>query len=345
MGEFEKNERFEKLTGSHVLWASTMSALFDFGVAGPLVPTMKMVGQKIALFQIQKNTFPSTRGKELGKELFIEVFDKLNSFVNFAYEYEVDFLTKENGNGKLIVKINRDSCMYSIVGVGGEQLFHTTCPYPSFFSSYLDFALKSGFFYKSVKMVKEKDGSYMHNEDEWDVMAFDIEDDENFKAICELLPKAVEKIENTILNGLKEGKITEEELWDRNYVEIPNTNPKKYRTKFTDFAKNYIQSVEDSILEENKQLLYATLLDDNSYLPAHNSIYDKPLTGDYKVDLKNSRSMRIYNDYVAMKIAKNTEPILLLPYPSDIGTLMYDLSSPVYVNNKHWGVFRVGFKI
>lgn len=345
MGEVEKKERFDKLTGAQILWASTMSAVFDFGLSGAVVPSMKIIAQKLILFQMQKKTFTSTRGKQLDKELFKEVLGQLNEFMNFANRYEVDFLPKENDNGKLILKINRDSCMYCPVGVGGEQLGLAVCPYPGFFFSYLDFALKHSSFYKSIKRAKEQDGSYMHKEGEWDVMAFDVEDDENFKATCDLLHKSVEKIENVMTNALKEGKISEEELWDRNYIELPNTNPKKYRTKFTDFVKKYIQPVEDSILSENKQLVHAVVMDNNSYVAAHNSIHDKPPTGDYKTDLMHSRSMRIFNDYVAITIAKSTDPILLLPYPRDFGSLVYNISSPLYVNNKHWGALRIGFKI
>ena len=88
--------------------------------------------------------------------------------------------------------------------------------------------------------------------------------------------------------AIKDSKISEEKLWDRNYVELPDIDPKKYKTNFTDFAKNYIQPVEDSVLSTNKKFIFAVLADDNGYLPAHNSIYDKPLTGDYKIDLSGN---------------------------------------------------------
>ncbi len=243
----------------------------------------------------------------------------MNESIKFANLYEVDFSPKENNNGKLILKINRDSCMYCPTGVGGAQLGFAVCPYPQLFSVYLDTVLKNSGFYKSVKMVKEQDDSHMHKDGEWDVITFDIEEDENFKAICDILHKSADKIEDIMSNAIKDSKISEEALWDRNYVEVPNTDPKKYKTKFTDFAKNYIQPVEDSILSINKKFIYAVLVDDNGYLPAHNSIYDKPLTGDYKADLIGNRSMRIFNDYTGISAVKNTNPILLLPYPRDIG--------------------------
>ncbi len=345
MGEVEKRERCEKLTGAHVLWASTMSAVFDFGIGPVVLPVMRIVALKVILFQMMKKIFPSTKGKQLDKELFRSIFEQLNEFINFANGFEIDFLPKENGNGRIILKIKKDSCMYCPKGVGGEQLGLAVCPYPLFLSTYLDFILKNGGFYKSVKTIKETDGSYMHSEGEWDIIPFDVDNDDNFKEICNILHKSVERIENIMSNALKEGKISEEELWDRNYVELPNTNPKKYRTKFTDFIKSHIQPVEDSILLENKQLTYAALSDDNGYIGVPNSEYDKPLTGDHKTDLIYSLSMRIFDDYVGISVAKNTDPILLLPYFKVTGSFIYLVSSPVYVNNKHWGALAIGFKI
>jgi len=40
-----------------------------------------------------------------------------------------------------------------------------------------------------------------------------------------------------------------------------------------------------------------------------------------------------------------TESTLLIPYPMDNATFVYVLSSPVYVNNKHWGALKLGIKI
>jgi hypothetical protein len=87
-------------------------------------------------------------------------------------------------------------------------------------------------------------------------MSFIFEEDAAFKTIYEILKSSVEKVQTTIENALKEGKITEEELWDRNYIAIENTNPQKYKTKFTDFMKTYIQPIEDEVLNVNKKICF-----------------------------------------------------------------------------------------
>ncbi len=150
-------------------------------------------------------------------------------------------------------------------------------------------------------------------------------------------------IENTFTEGVKNGVISPSDLWDRNYIEVPNTNPKKYKTRFTDFMKKFIQPIEDKYLAADNNFKFIVLVDNNGYLPAHNSIYDKPLTGDYDKDLVGNRSMRIFDDPTGISAARNTNPVLLQTYMRDTGVVMNDISTPIYFENKHWGGLRIGF--
>jgi len=61
MGVAEKKERFEKLTGAHILWASTMGAAFDLGVMSRamLTPSMKTAAQRLILYHMEKKLFQS----------------------------------------------------------------------------------------------------------------------------------------------------------------------------------------------------------------------------------------------------------------------------------------------
>ena len=134
--------------------------------------------------------------------------------------------------------------------------------------------------------------------------------DHEFENVFKTITQTKQEIEKVFEKGLKNGTITLADVWDRNYIPVPNTNPQKYKTKFTDFVKKYI--------------------------------YDKPLTGDYEKDLVGNRSMRIFNDSTGIAAARNTEPILIQTYMRDTGNAMYDISAPIYVEGKHWGAIRVG---
>ncbi len=153
------------------------------------------------------------------------------------------------------------------------------------------------------------------------------------------------KIEETIEKALKDGIISSADIWDRNYVEIPNTNPKKYKTRFTDFFKKYIQPIQDEYLQKHPKFLYFVVVDNNGYCPAHHKQFDQPPTGNYEHDMKYSRGQRIYTDPVGLKAARNTEPLLLQVYYRDTGEVMLEANMPIYVEGRIWGNMRIGINV
>ncbi len=154
-----------------------------------------------------------------------------------------------------------------------------------------------------------------------------------------------EKIETVFNDAVKKGIITPSDLWDRNYVPIQNTKPQKYETRFTQFIKDYIQTIEDELLSKDPNFSTVVLVDNNGYLAAHNSKYDKPLTGNYATDLKGNRSKRLLNDPISLASASSQEPVYVQIYPRDTGEIMYRLSVPIAFENKHWGALRIGFNL
>ena len=84
------------------------------------------------------------------------------------------------------------------------------------------------------------------------------------------------------------------------------------------------------------------------YLPTHNPEYSKPQGADPAWNASYCRNRRLFNDRAVHKVAANTKPFLLRTYRRDMGggkfVLMKDLSSPIFVNGRHWGAFRIGFR-
>ena len=155
-----------------------------------------------------------------------------------------------------------------------------------------------------------------------------------------------QEVLDVIEKSVKEGIITYEDLFDRNYEPIPGTNPQKYHTKYDWFTDKYILPIEDKYLEIDEHIVYAVLQDDKCYLPTHNSIYSQPLTGDYEYDLAHNRTKRIFDDPVGKACSTNTEKeFLIQSYLRDNGDILFDISTPLYINNKHWGCIRMGFKL
>lgn len=144
--------------------------------------------------------------------------------------------------------------------------------------------------------------------------------------------------------GIAENKITNADLFDRNYRPIPNTSPQKYGTAFDKFLDQYIGPLQEQILSRQGSIFFAICVDDHGYVGCHNLRYTKALTGDPELDKVNNRTKRIFNDKTGLKAAQNTGPFLLQTYMRDTGEIMNDISTPIMINNRHWGAVRIGYK-
>ena len=152
------------------------------------------------------------------------------------------------------------------------------------------------------------------------------------------------EMERVLTEAVERGRFTMEELFDENYQLIPNTDPKKYHTRYDSYMDETIKDYQDKFLE-NEMVAFAVLVDRNGYLPTHNSKYTQPLTGDYQTDLVGNRTKRIFDHDVGIKAARNQKGLLTQPYERDTGEKMLDISAPVYVKGKHWGAFRIGYQM
>jgi HAMP domain-containing protein len=140
------------------------------------------------------------------------------------------------------------------------------------------------------------------------------------------------------------GALTVNDVFDRQYVPIKGYDwgdKPKFHTRYDSVIEPAVLVFEDKFLEHD-DFVFAVGVDENGYLPTHNTRFQKPLTGDVAKDLAGNRTKRIFNDPVGLTAAKNKEPTLLQVYRRDTGETMWDVSSPIYVKGKHWGGFRVG---
>ena len=162
--------------------------------------------------------------------------------------------------------------------------------------------------------------------------------------IREAAQRAALEVGRIFEDALAAGQITREALWDRRYVQIPNTDPPKFKTRFDYFTDRVLPPLQEGLLAAMPQLAYAGAVDNNGYFPTHNRKFSQPLTGNYEVDIVNNRTKRIFSDRTGKRCGSSTKPFLLQTYKRDTGEVMHDLSAPIYVNGKHWGGFRIGYR-
>lgn len=132
-------------------------------------------------------------------------------------------------------------------------------------------------------------------------------------------------------------------VFDESYKPIANTNPQKYSTHYDRAVERQLQQVYDQLVSTVNGSVFALCVDRKGYAPTHNSKYSKPISGDLKKDLVESRDKRMFSDPVGLRAAQNQTPWLLQTYRRDTGEVLNDLSLPIDIDGKHWGALRLGF--
>ncbi|MBU1567065.1 MAG: chemotaxis protein [Proteobacteria bacterium] len=139
-------------------------------------------------------------------------------------------------------------------------------------------------------------------------------------------------------------RLTIAQLFDTFYIPIADTTPQKFSTQYDKITDPILTGLLDKYLAKDNRLLFVVTIDKNGYLPTHNSKYSLPPTSDPDYNAKYSRGKRLFNDRTGLAAAKNTQPFLLQKYSRDTGEELFDLSVPIFINDKHWGAVRIGYK-
>lgn len=167
--------------------------------------------------------------------------------------------------------------------------------------------------------------------------------------IVELAQRKADEIAKLFGAAIDRGEITISDLFDDKYRPIEGSNPQQVLTRFTDFTDRHLPAIQEPVLEVDKRITFCAAVDRNGYLPTHNRIYSRPQGKDPVWNTANCRNRRIFSDRTGLSAGRNQKPFLLQTYRRDMGggtyALMKDCSAPIYVKGRHWGGFRIGFKV
>lgn len=149
--------------------------------------------------------------------------------------------------------------------------------------------------------------------------------------------------------AIRSGRISEGDLFDQAYAPVPRTDPPQHMTRFVKLTDAILPPIQEPILKVDPRVAFCAAVDRNGYLPTHNVQYSKPQGSDPVWNAANCRNRRIFNDRTGLAAGRNQKPFLLQTYRRDMGggnfVLMKDLSAPIKVNGRHWGGFRIGYKV
>ncbi|MGJ4956085.1 methyl-accepting chemotaxis protein [Bradyrhizobium sp. HKCCYLRH2015] len=158
------------------------------------------------------------------------------------------------------------------------------------------------------------------------------------------------QISATFEAAIDRGEITLADLMDETYREIPGTNPKQYMTRYVEFTDRVLPAIQDPIQGSDPRIVFCVAWARGGYLPTHNPNYRRPQGPDPVWNNANCRNRRLFDDRAVKKVAAaSNKPFLLQTYRRDMGggqfVLMKDLSAPIVVKGRHWGAFRMGFRL
>jgi len=168
--------------------------------------------------------------------------------------------------------------------------------------------------------------------------------DDYHQRVYDLALEGASRIAAQFEADIDQGRVSLEDLFDRNYQPIPNTQPAKYQTRFDRYTDQVLPPIQEPLLARHEGLVFAIACTQQGYVPTHNKVFSQPLTGDPQVDTLNNRTKRKFSDRTGIRCGSHQQPVLLQTYTRDTGELMHDLSVPIMLKGRHWGGLRLGYK-
>ncbi len=161
---------------------------------------------------------------------------------------------------------------------------------------------------------------------------------------------AAARVAEAFERAIADGAISLDDLFDENYQPIAGTDPQQYMTRFVALTDRILPDIQEPLLAANDKIVFSAAIDRNGFLPTHNRKFSHPQRpGDPVWNAANCRNRRMFNDRVGLAAGRNTKPFLLQTYRRDMGggrfALMKDVSAPIVVRGRHWGGFRIGYRL
>ncbi|WP_341992699.1 methyl-accepting chemotaxis protein [Azorhizobium sp. AG788] len=149
--------------------------------------------------------------------------------------------------------------------------------------------------------------------------------------------------------GLKDRRISRDQLFDTDYKVLPGTDPEQVETQALRFLETVLPPLQEPLLKQDANLVFCVAVDINGYLPVHNAKFAQPQRpGDPAWNNANSRNRRIFDDRAGLLAARNTKPHLVQVYARHIGgqvIMMKEVDAPIVIDGRHWGGFRTCYRL
>ncbi len=170
------------------------------------------------------------------------------------------------------------------------------------------------------------------------------------QAYVDIVQEVAAQASQAAEEALRNGRITQEDLFNLDYEPIPNTDPKQFMAPHTDLADRVFRPLIEPPLERDARIVFCCITDRSGYIAAHNKKYSHPQRADDPIwNAANSRNRRIFDDRAGILAARNTKAVLSQTYARDMGggtfILLKEVDAPITVAGTHWGAVRMALKL
>jgi methyl-accepting chemotaxis protein len=147
--------------------------------------------------------------------------------------------------------------------------------------------------------------------------------------------------------ALEAGQLSEGELFDYDYQEIPGSDPKRFANQLMPWADRVWRPVYDRICGSDPQIMAVACTDMNGHLPTHLSALSRQPTGDRAHDTRYCRNGRMILDPIDRKAKESGAPYMMAVYRQEGDGKSYKVVRNVYVpltiGGRRWGDVELAY--
>ena len=161
-----------------------------------------------------------------------------------------------------------------------------------------------------------------------------------------LAQDAMRSIAEVVERGVREGGITMGQVFDRQYVAVPGTNPVQYDNQFCDFADEHIRPLLDRYKLKDSRILGSAITNVDGFLPTHLSERCNTPGPDPVWNDANCRNRRIFMDEQTRAAIESDKAAMLMTYRMELGDKSYPVKNvfvPLFINGRRWGNFEIAY--
>lgn len=173
--------------------------------------------------------------------------------------------------------------------------------------------------------------------------------EESYRPLIERAQLFAIRLGTLFEQALRDGKLSEAQLFDVNYLPVPETEPQQYTNSALLVLEALLPPVLAEELASDPRLVFALPIDRNGYIPVHHPEFAHPQRKGYPAwNAPHCRNRRMFHDRAGIMSARSVRPFLVQSYRRDMGDvtqLMREVDAPLRVSGRHWGGVRMAYRM